>query len=274
MSIEDDSLQHSGIRGGRSWCLCTLVFVLFLVAVLNALVTAGLVYFLSISHIGMEFIELAQEGDYVRVLTNLEVENLTLRGDIIQITLKDMDFVGHKVSFRVHEGSQVGVGEDEIRLLSSEFKLKLASGRSVFSTSDELSLDMYRVKNLHAPFVEVGSVSSCSMFPDLFIESFHDTEVFGMEGVQVEAEGNVDIHSRDGDIVIHSLHGALEFFQEDGMFLDPDLPVEGKGSFFSSAGSQYKVCVCGSSGKVFVVPDEGPGRGCHLANEKNNPCLD
>ena len=39
MTMEDDNLEHSGVRGGRSCCLCTVIIILFLVAVLNALVS-------------------------------------------------------------------------------------------------------------------------------------------------------------------------------------------------------------------------------------------
>ena len=36
--VDDEYLQHSGIRGKRSCCLCALLVVLLLVAVINALV--------------------------------------------------------------------------------------------------------------------------------------------------------------------------------------------------------------------------------------------
>lgn len=37
--VDEEYLQHSGIRGKRSWCLCTLLIILLLVAVINALVS-------------------------------------------------------------------------------------------------------------------------------------------------------------------------------------------------------------------------------------------
>lgn len=48
MPIEDDYLQHSGIRGGRSCCLCFFVTFLLLVAVVNALVSIHNYYLLSV----------------------------------------------------------------------------------------------------------------------------------------------------------------------------------------------------------------------------------
>lgn len=276
VSMEDDNLQHSGVRGGRSCCLCALVVVLLLVAVANALVTAGLFYFLSVTHIGMESVELLREGNYIRVLTNLDVENLTMYEDLIGRNGHDIAFEGQQVSVAVQNGSQVSVEEDQILLLGSKLELYTDNGKPLFSTDADLSLDVYQVKNLHAPYVEVGSISSLSMFPDLFIESFHDTEVMGMEGVSVFAGGKLEVCAPQNEIVLNSLFGTLKFDQKEGLFLDPNIPLEGKGSYFSTAENQnqYKVCVCGTSGKVFAVPDRGPGSGCHLANENVNPCFD
>ena len=35
-----------------------------------------------------------------------------------------------------------------------------------------------------------------------------------------------------------------------------------------------KLCVCGQSGRVFVVPVSKAGMGCATANEMKNPCLE
>ena len=37
--VDEEYLQHSGIRGKRSWCLCMLLVFLLLIAVVNALVS-------------------------------------------------------------------------------------------------------------------------------------------------------------------------------------------------------------------------------------------
>ena len=39
--VDEDYLQHSGIRGKRSCCLCTLLVILLLIAVINALVSGN-----------------------------------------------------------------------------------------------------------------------------------------------------------------------------------------------------------------------------------------
>ena len=45
--VDDEYLQHSGVRGKRGCCLCTLLVILLLVAVINALVSDHLLQFLA-----------------------------------------------------------------------------------------------------------------------------------------------------------------------------------------------------------------------------------
>ena len=44
--VDDEYLQHSGVRGKRGCCLCTLLVILLLVAVINALVSDHLLHIL------------------------------------------------------------------------------------------------------------------------------------------------------------------------------------------------------------------------------------
>jgi hypothetical protein len=48
-------------------------------------------------------------------------------------------------------------------------------------------------------------VAASSKFPDLLIESFHEADIFGMEGVRVETQGNIKIVAAEQDITINSL---------------------------------------------------------------------
>lgn len=281
--MEDDDLEHSGIRGGRSCCLCVVIVILLIVAILNALVTAGLIYFLSITHEGMMSMEFFPDGGgYLRVLSDIGVENLTVHDQVIGRSGKDMMISGQEVTVGVTDGATITVNGNKTSITSRKFELTTSDGKPLFSTSSPLNLDLYQVKNLHAPAIDVGSiesldtdeVTSSSMFPDLLIESFHKADVMGMEGVQVMTQGNVEIVAAGKDITINSLHDSLKFNQKKGIFIAPNLPLDGKGSVISKTGSQLKLCVCGSKGRVFAVLDRGTNSGCHLLNEDKDPCVD
>ncbi|XP_053399599.1 uncharacterized protein LOC123557260 isoform X2 [Mercenaria mercenaria] len=273
VSMEDDNLEHSGVRGGRSCCLCTLIIILLLVAVLNALVTAGLIYFLSVTHEGMLSLEFFPGGKYLRVLSDVAVENLTLHDQLVGRSGKDITISGHEVVVGLPDGAKLTIDGNKTYLTSDKFELKTEDGKPLFATGSPLNLDLYQVKNLRAPAIDVGSVTSSSKFPDLLIESFDKAYVKGMEGVQVETQENIEIVAPEKAITFNSLQDSLKFNQEEGIFMDPNLPLDGKGSS-SKNGNQLKLCVCGSNGRVFAVPDLGDKSGCHFANEDRNPCLD
>ncbi|XP_060594644.1 uncharacterized protein LOC132748997 [Ruditapes philippinarum] len=181
---------------------------------------------------------------------------------------------------KVHTYLTVTIDENNTYVTSDKFELKTEDGRPLFVTGSHLNLDGYHVKNLHAPSIDVGSihglnsedfeVAASSKFPDLLIESFHEADIFGMEGVRVETQGNIKIVAAEQDITINSLEDSLKFNQEEGIYIDSSLPLDGKGS--PKTGTHLKLCVCGSNGRVFAVPDKGDKSGCHIANEDVNPC--
>ncbi|KAL4229787.1 hypothetical protein ACF0H5_010178 [Mactra antiquata] len=274
ISMEDDHLPHSGVRGGRSCCLCAIIVFLFVLAVINALITAGLIYFLSITHEGMMSLEFIPESGHLRVLSDIELEDLQVN-DIVGEIETDLDLSGEEIAIGLKDGSRVIFNGNETYVISDDLKLETSQGKPLFSTQSGLDLETYHVKNLHASAIDVGSilplqVTSQNMFPDLLIESFKDAHVFGMEGVEVDTDGSVDIVTKDKDITVTSLYGSLSFNQEEGIFMGTNLPVDGKDD--QNRENQYKVCVCGSNGHVFVVPDTGVNSGCHVANENVNPC--
>ena len=104
------------------------------------------------------------------------------------------------------------------------------------------------IDSLATPELETNRLVS-PLNEDLFIKSDSALDLMGAEGVYAEAKNmnfeagqNIDLTSETGSIIL------------DGqVHLDPlALPVGGGG--YMSEKSQYKLCICGNSGKVFAVP--------------------
>lgn len=270
MPVDDDSLQQSGIRGRKSCCLCVVIVLLLIVAIMNALVTAGLLYFLSIAHRGMETIEFIN-GEYIRVLSDVEFQDLALHSNLSVLNDKDLDISGKQVTVGQIDGTKMMLNENQTVLACDDFEIKTSDKKTLFATNIPVNLEQYSVNNVHAPIIELASVDSLDRYKSLHIFSYQDAIVMGMEGVQASAGGNIDISANNIDI--RSLKESVTLWSEAGIFLDANLPLEGKGLFFSNIG-EYKLCICMKIGKLFVVPDKSPDTSCYKANEDRNPCSD
>ncbi|XP_052795209.1 beta-sarcoglycan-like [Mya arenaria] len=265
--VDEDDYEQTGLRGGRSCCLWIVITLLFLVAVLNALVTAGLLYFLSITHEGMASLELFTGESAVRVLSNLTVDNLVLHSNIEGRGDRDLVFKGEEISVGTEKYSKVEMSGKSVLLTGGQFELWTESGKPLFSTSAPLNLDLYQVTNLHASALDVGAVTGTSLFPDLHIESDQITQMIGTEGVDFSSEGDIGIHG-GADLNLQ----AKEVVLDSQVYLSLFLPVEGKGEGSQSSSTQMLLCVCAGSGRVFTLPDTHADTSCADAVVGVHPC--
>ncbi|WAQ97911.1 hypothetical protein MAR_022284, partial [Mya arenaria] len=130
-------------------------------------VTAGLLYFLSITHEGMASLELFTGESAVRVLSNLTVDNLVLHSNIEGRGDRDLVFKGEEISVGTEKYSK----GKSVLLTGGQFELWTESGKPLFSTSAPLNLDLYQVTNLHASALDVGAevVLDSQVYLSLFL---------------------------------------------------------------------------------------------------------
>ena len=79
--VDEEYLQHSGIRGKRSWCLCTLLVFLLLIAVVNALV-------------GQLITKPCPSVQYTEIFSAVKIENFNGKISIFSIFLLKTLIVG------------------------------------------------------------------------------------------------------------------------------------------------------------------------------------
>ncbi|KAH3834381.1 uncharacterized protein LOC127878166 [Dreissena polymorpha] len=267
--VDDDPPEETGLRGAKSRCLWAIIIILLVVAVLNAAVTAALLYFLSITHVGMTGIEFQSGESTVRVLDDISVTELVLGEDIVTRGERDLVLSGEQILIGQDSGSKVEIAGNHTQITSGQFEIWTESGRPLFSTATPLNLDLYMVSNLHAPSMEVGSITSTRQYPDLYMEADQYLELVGTEGVHISSEGDVRLNAAS-EIQVQA--HALIFNQSEGLFLSADLPVQSSQTVPIAAGAQYKLCVCAGSGRVFAVSGDGAGLKCDLPGAGLHPC--
>ena len=145
------------------------------------------------------------------------------------------------------------VSPNEIKFENiNNFKVRDPSTGELYfdAFAPQLSLDSHTLESLIASEIETNRIVS-PIDKDLLIQSDSGLDLEGAEGISVQAKRvdfeagqNIRINSETGDIILDS----------ESISLGPlGLPLGGEG-FTGGEKSQYKVCICSPSGKLFTVP--------------------
>ena len=116
--------------------------------------------------------------------------------------------------------------------------------------SPQVSLDSHQLESLTASEIETNKIVS-PIDRDLLIQSDSGLDLEGAEGISIESKR---AHFEAGqNIMISSDRGSITL-DGDSISLGPlGLPLGGEG-FKGGEKSQFKVCICSPSGKLFTVP--------------------
>ncbi|KAK3578315.1 hypothetical protein CHS0354_004224 [Potamilus streckersoni] len=268
--VDETYIQETGIRGKKSFCLYTVLIFITIIALLNSAVSVALIYFLHITHHGLESAEFLPGGHLLRVLSDIEVANVDLyHGMLGGRRDMDLDIMGHSVSLNSSTGESVTVNMEGILMKAKGFQMIKDASNVLFSTDDRPRMGFKRVKNSKMREMQVKTMYNRTGVEDLHVESHHDLQIIGMEGISMMSEGNITIHAQ-GDLDIISLSGGIEMESLRGTFFHSNIPSARAGD--TSSGSAYKVCVCMPEGRLFVVLYTGHDSGCDKASEVQNPC--
>ena len=266
------------------WAIAIFFFTL---ALLNLIVLLVIIHVLEITPAGMEAIEFLPTRGSVKFLKDLVVPALTVgsgfisgfAGEPLNLEAENGDVV-----FQVKHGS-LG-GQPQLRISPQEINLiNVDSFRILDPESGQVYFDAFApefhmedpIESLAASEIETNRLVS-PLNKDLFIKSDSGLDLMGAEGISVEAK-SLDIEAGQ-DITLTSSSGSISL---DGQVtLDPlALPIGGGG--YPGETTQFKLCICGSSGKVFTVPvkskikdaKSASGLAClQTFNDQPHPCDD
>lgn len=111
---------------------------------------------------------------------------------------------------------------------------------------------------------------------DLTISSDESISISGNEGVNVQSKA---INLSASSISLSSLNGSIVFDGEQGITINPNrMVISHGGGSISSDGEetlQYKLCVCGKTGRLFRIKIKSSDQGCADVRfpESGNPCI-
>jgi hypothetical protein len=285
--MEQDEAEAAGMGEGDAcayyfWAIALFFFTL---AFLNFIVLMVILHVLEIGPGGMEAMEFLPEFGSVKFLKDLIAPSLTIGSGLISgFAGEPMNIVAENgdIVFQVRGHMDSDLKRPQLRISPHEITLtNVDSFRVVDPSTGRVYFDAFApefvmqdpLETLEASEVETNHLVS-PINQDLLIKSDSGLELMGAEGIQVEAKSlkmeageNMEVTATLGSI---TLDGRVN--------LDPlALPVGGGG--YPGETTQYKVCICGGSGKLFTVPvksksksHKSSGMACLQSFGDTHPC--
>lgn len=283
--MEKDETEAGDAFAYYFWAIAIFFFTL---AVLNFIVLIIIAHVLEISPRGMEAIEFMPAQGSVKFLKHLIAPMITVGSGLISGFAKEpMNVVAENgdLVFQVLQGSlRGGGGAPQLRVSPHEISLtNVENFRIIDPENGQVYFDAFApefdisdpVETLAASEVETNRLVS-PLKEDLLIKSDSGLELVGAEGIQAEAKSMK--FEAGQDMSMTTTTGSITLDGE--VNLDPlALPVGGGG--YLSEVAQYKLCICGKSGKLFAVPvkskskdhKSASGLAClHALEGKKHPC--
>jgi len=263
-----DTTTSGGVDSWYGWW--TLYLILTLVCLINLSCT---LYLLWIVGIGLNQVEVLSEESKVIFWDDVHFQTL------IQQNGELSGFQDENLSIKnTQELTLTSFGENgpEIFLNDSlvhinnvhDFSLREPKTGSIsFSTSDP-EWKLKKNQRVRGVIVETTVLGSKGLIPDyesdLNINSTKSVYISGMEGPEINGK-SLNLDGRD-DIQIHSISGRL-IVESSSVYLDtlrlPRADIQEE----ESTESEYELCICSPSGKLFKVSTE-LNSGCHSLDKQ------
>ncbi|ESO89480.1 hypothetical protein LOTGIDRAFT_234314 [Lottia gigantea] len=305
IEVNEEYLHKTGIRGRKRYLLYCVVFTLIFLALVNALATAGLVYFLGISHLGINDLEFLLKDDLLRVFADTEITKIKMFDAGVGGRFdKNLKIVGMEGSVVIQapwdNGTRVVLFDKKITITSDNFQVSsLKDDRVFMSTSKKSSYPLKKSRNLHAAGVQADIVRSGTEYPDLDIESYNRILISGSEGVTINSQQGLVSMTANQNIKLNSTAGSVNFEPMKHFYMSKQLPISSSkydqvqlnstisqsnsstdnsssqsdaSIQFSQSEQAYKLCFCMSTGKLFAVKVTDSLIGCKNFQSDFNPC--
>lgn len=271
--VHEKDLHKTGLRGRKLYVFWTVI------AVLSVLVFANLVLLLIMLSVlriglGMESLEVVPDQSLLKFYGRTDLGQIYKRDGLIQgFTDEPFVITGDKSQLTIDiltPEREVGVrvmSLEENKILFQKvksFQVKHPkTGEEIFSTTNPNFGLPKGVRNLQVDFATTSRVSS-PLEDNLVLRSDSYIRFKGNEGTQIE--GKTILLSADQYLFLKSVNGSIILNGTEGVSLDmTQMPqAASDGSSGSPYVSQFKVCVCMPSGKLFRVAVH-PGVSSHAA---------
>ncbi|XP_050415036.1 beta-sarcoglycan isoform X1 [Patella vulgata] len=302
IEVNEEYLHKTGIRGRKRYLLYCVVAMLIIVALLNALVTAGLIYFLGITHLGIDSLEFLPAKGLLRVFGEAEVHKIKMFDSRIGGRYEqDLHVAGMEgpivIQAPLENGTRVVMFDEKISITTDSFQVSSNINGEVFlSTSRKSTYPMKKSNNLHAESVQAKIVRSGSKYPDLVIESYNKMKIMGSEGVNINSQKGI-VLAPEHAVILNTTSGSITLQAGQALYLNNQIPLvptyqmdqsqnnistqsnpSNQSDIYNSTGQPqpsrdinpsdqaYKLCSCLSSGRIFSIKVTQTGIGCNNVN--------
>lgn len=271
--VHEEDLHKTGLRGRKLYVFWTVIAVLCVLVFANLILLLIMLSVLRIG-LGMESLEVISDHSLLKFYGRTDLgqiykrdgfiqgfrdEPLVITGDKSQLTV-DILTLERQVGVRV-----MSLEENQILFQKvKSFQVKHPkTGSEIFSTTNPNFGLPKGVRNLHVKSATTSRVSS-PVEDNLVLRSDSFIRFKGNEGTKIE--GKSILLSADKYLFLKSVNGSIILNGTEGVSLDmTQMPqAAGDGTTGSPYVSQYKVCVCMPSGKLFQVAVHA-GQSSHAA---------
>ncbi|KAB0802074.1 hypothetical protein PPYR_04260 [Photinus pyralis] len=268
--VHEQDIQTSNIRGRKTFAFWTLVFLLFILAIGNLILTVVILGVLRLGQ-GMQSLELIPEDFVLKFMGETDLGNIYKRdGKIEGYANIPVVIVADNGSVVVNLAVKYGRSINKLKIDQNgtivrnidEFEVKNADDDTVFSTHSRKYVKYKNVTNISASMVETNRVVS-PIGKELILGGeniyFKGAEGTNMESKSLSWDADQDIRFESRSLLINS--SAI-------LIVDT---VLSKHNEFSKA--QYKVCICMPQGKLFKLRLPSTNAKIFCDQVASNPCM-
>ncbi|XP_028968064.1 beta-sarcoglycan [Galendromus occidentalis] len=256
------------IEGRAALLVYILVITLLILSIVNFCFTLLIFGVLRVGPSGMSGLEFLPDENLMWFLQRTDIQSIVAhRSKISSFKGQDLNIVGENSDVVLNAGAELRVGPRATRVSRVE-EMRVVSpktGKTVFSTDfknfkipkgvPNLSVSEAHVKKIRSPFNE-----------SLLITSEKQVYLKGNAGVHIKSK-NISVRAAQ-DIHLKSVHGKVVLDAKQIIFNIADMQSPEPGP------PQYRLCVCGSNGRVFRVAVREQGYTCNHVRFpiSENPC--
>lgn len=271
--MHEADLHKTGLRGRKTYLFWAALGVLGVLAIANLVLLLIIVTVLRIG-LGMQSLEVIPDQSTVKFYGLTDLGQIYKRDGIIQgfsdepLSLTaDRSQLSLDILSPEQDNRAKVLTLDENEIVFQKIQALLVkdpkSGAEILSTRNPSFNQMKGVRNLHVDSTVTSRVTS-PVDENLVLRSDSYIRFKGNEGTRID--GKTVLLSADQFLFLKSVNGSIILDGAKGISVDmTQMPEAANGSTGRPFVSQFKVCVCMPSGKLFRVA-------VHTGQSSNNAC--
>ncbi|KAF2899415.1 hypothetical protein ILUMI_06759 [Ignelater luminosus] len=274
--VHEQYLNKTGLRGRKTFAFWTLVFLIFILAIGNLILTIVILGVLRLGQ-GMQSLELIPDELAMKFIGDTDLGNIYKRdGKLEGFWDIPVEIIGDNGSVFVNVAIKYGRSINKFKIDKNDtifrniehFEIKSKRANVVFSTSSQEFRNFKNLNSIHTRMIETNRIVS-PINKKLSLEG-KSINLKGAEGTRVE--GREVNWSADQDIHFQSNNSIL-ISGEDGIFVDVKKMPISLPKHADYTNPQYKVCICMPQGKLFKLHIPNPSTKVYCNQVAYNPCM-